>query len=105
MPVYILVIKSIVMYRNFIQLVIRDKENVAIKTGTPEADDYEHPDAYQFNSALVGFYPADNPEIAFGVILEHGEFARVMSANIVKAYATGTINTNYDEDGQPLTIL
>lgn len=31
MPVYILVIKSIVMYRNFIQLVIRDKENVAIK--------------------------------------------------------------------------
>lgn len=81
------------------------KENVAIKTGTPEADDYEHPDAYQFNSALVGFYPADNPEIAFGVILEHGEFARVMSANIIKAYATGTINTNYDEDGQPLTIL
>lgn len=81
------------------------KENVAIKTGTPEAGDYEHPDAYQFNSALVGFYPADNPEIAFGVILEHGEFARVMSANIVKAYATGTINTNYDEDGQPLTIL
>ena len=81
------------------------KENVAIKTGTPEADDYEHPDAYQFNSALVGFYPADNPEIAFGVILEHGEFARVMAANIVKAYATGTINTNYDEDGQPLTAL
>lgn len=81
------------------------KENVAIKTGTPEADDYEHPEAYQFNSALVGFYPADNPEIAFGVILEHGEFARVMAANIIKAYATGTINTNYDEDGQPLTAL
>ena len=81
------------------------KENVAIKTGTPEADDYEPPDAYQFTSALVGFYPADNPEIAFGVILEHGEFARVMAANIVKAYATGTINTNYDEDGKPLTAL
>ena len=81
------------------------KENVAIKTGTPEADDYEHPEAYQFNSALVGYYPADNPEIAFGVILEHGEFARVMSANIVKAYATGTINTNYDENGDPLTVL
>ncbi len=81
------------------------KENVAIKTGTPEADDIEHPDAYQFNSALIGFYPADNPEIAFGVILEHGEFARVMAANIVKAYATGTINTNYDEEGQPLTAL
>lgn len=81
------------------------KENVAIKTGTPEADDYEHPEAYQFNSALIGYYPADNPEIAFGVILEHGEFARVMSANIVKAYATGTINTNYDENGDPLTVL
>ena len=75
------------------------KENVAIKTGTPQTSEDE------YNSALVGIYPADNPEIAFGIILEHGEFAKVMAANVIKAYTTGTISTNYDEKGYPKTIL
>lgn len=75
------------------------KENVAIKTGTPQTSENE------YNSALVGIYPADNPEIAFGIILEHGEFAKVMAANVIKAYTTGTISTNYDEKGYPKTIL
>lgn len=75
------------------------KENVAIKTGTPQTSDT------QFNSALVGFYPADNPEIAFGIILEQGEFTKVLAANIIEAYAMGKISTNYDEKGEPKTIL
>lgn len=75
------------------------KENVAVKTGTPQVT------ADKFNSALIGFYPADNPEIAFGMILEEGEFTKVLAANVIQAYATGKISTNYDEKGQPKTIL
>ncbi len=75
------------------------KENVAVKTGTPEAS------ATVTNSALIGFYPADNPEIAFGLYLEKGEFTKVLAANVIQAYVTGKISTNYDEKGQPKTIL
>lgn len=75
------------------------KENVAVKTGTPEAA----VDVY--NSALIGFYPADNPEIAFGLYLEKGEFTKVLAANVIQAYAMGKISTNYDDKGQPKTIL
>ena len=75
------------------------KENVAVKTGTPEAA----VDVY--NSALIGFYPADDPEIAFGLYLEKGEFTKVLAANVIQAYAQGKISTNYDDKGQPKTIL
>lgn len=75
------------------------KENVAVKTGTPEAG------VDVFNSALIGFYPADDPEIAFGLYLEKGEFTKVLAANVIQAYVTGKISTNYDDKGQPKTIL
>lgn len=75
------------------------KENVAVKTGTPEAA------IGVTNSALIGFYPADNPEIAFGLYLEKGEFTKVLAANVIQAYVTGKISTNYDDKGQPKTIL
>ena len=75
------------------------KENVAVKTGTPEAA------ADVTNSALIGFYPADNPEIAFALYLEKGEFTKVLAANVIQAYVTGKISTNYDDKGQPKTIL
>ncbi len=75
------------------------KENVAVKTGTPEAA------IGVTNSALIGFYPADDPEIAFGLYLEKGEFTKVLAANVIQAYVTGKISTNYDEKGQAKTIL
>ena len=75
------------------------KENVAVKTGTPEAA------VDVTNSALIGFYPADNPEIAFALYLEKGEFTKVLAANVIQAYVTGKISTNYDDKGQPKTIL
>ncbi len=70
-------------------------KNVAIKTGSPQVS------AKVFNGAIVGFYPADNPEIAFGIMLEDGECAKYMVANIIKAYVSGSISTHYDENGVP----
>ena len=54
--------------------------DVAIKTGTPQvATDL-------FNSAIIGFAPADNPQIAFAILLEEGERARYLAGNICDAY-------------------
>lgn len=74
-------------------------ENVAIKTGSPQVS------SNVFNGTIVGYYPADNPEIAFGILLEEGEVAKYMVANIIKAYVSGTISTHYDADGVPLSPL
>lgn len=68
---------------------------VAIKTGSPQVGEDV------FNSAVIGFYPADNPEIAFGIMLERGDKATYLAANIVGAYATGVVHRTYDEDGIP----
>ncbi len=54
---------------------------VAIKTGTPQASNK----ATQ-NSTVVGFYPADNPEIAFAVVIENGEYAKYTVRKIIEAY-------------------
>ena len=72
---------------------------VAGKSGTPQTSEKE------YNSAFIGFYPADDPEIAFGIILEDGDMAKVMAANVVNAYANGKISTQYDEKGVPKSIL
>ncbi|MCH5208501.1 MAG: hypothetical protein J1F04_06425 [Oscillospiraceae bacterium] len=71
--------------------------NVAIKTGSPQVSENV------FNGAIVGFYPAENPEIAIGILLEEGELAKYMVANLIKAYTTGSISTNYDENGVPIS--
>lgn len=63
-------------------------KKVAIKTGTPQAGNK----ATQ-NSTVVGFYPADDPEIAFAVVIEGGEYAKYTVRKIIEAYygyETGT---------------
>ena len=76
------------------------KENVCTKTGTPEVIAMT-----KFNSTIVGFYPADNPEIAFGVCMENSEFSRHIACNIISAYITGEFNPVYDEDGNAVYPL
>ena len=56
-------------------------QKVAIKTGTPQASNK----ATQ-NSTVVGFYPADNPEIAFAVVIENGDYAKYTVRKIIEAY-------------------
>lgn len=56
-------------------------EKVAIKTGTPQASNK----ATQ-NSTVVGFYPADDPEICFAVVIESGEYAKYTVRKIIEAY-------------------
>lgn len=75
------------------------QKNVATKTGSPQTSETV------FNSALIGFYPADDPEIAFGILVERGEKVYCIGANILSAYAHGKIYTHYDEEGIPYTWL
>ena len=50
---------------------------VAIKTGTPQVT------TDTFNSTILGYYPAEDPQICFGIVLEKGEFSRLMVRNRV----------------------
>ena len=75
------------------------KNKVAGKSGTPQTSENE------YNSAFIGFYPADDPEIAFGILLEQGEYSKCLAANVVNAYANRTISGNYDEKGVPMSML
>lgn len=75
------------------------KGKVAAKSGSPQTS------VDEYNSAFIGFYPADNPEIAFSIYLEKGEYAKVLAANVVNAYANGKISTQYDDKGVPKSIL
>lgn len=54
-------------------------EATAIKTGTPQS-----PRGY--DSAVIGFYPADNPEIAFSVMFESGNNAKNTVKTIIESY-------------------
>lgn len=74
-------------------------DNVATKTGSPQTS------VNTYNSALVGYYPVDDPEIAFGIMLEDGDRSWVLGANIVSAYANRKIFTHYDENGVPCSRL
>lgn len=56
-------------------------EQTAIKTGTPQmtsADDT--------GSSFIGFYPSDDPVIAFSGFIEHGEYSKFMIRQIIEAY-------------------
>ncbi|MCM1479095.1 MAG: hypothetical protein NC085_05285, partial [Muribaculaceae bacterium] len=44
-------------------------------------------------SAFIGFYPADDPVIAFSGFVEHGEYSKFMIKQIIEAY--------YDENYVP----
>lgn len=60
--------------------------SAAIKTGTPQMTS-----ATDTGSAFIGFYPADDPEIAFSGFIEHGEYSKFMVRQIIEAY----IDENY----------
>ena len=70
---------------------------VAIKTGTPEAG------GGLYNSTVMGYYPADDPQIAFGVVLEKGEYSRYMVRNIIDCYIYHDYQPDMSEDGIILT--
>ncbi|MBQ4485431.1 MAG: hypothetical protein II936_00285 [Oscillospiraceae bacterium] len=53
----------------------------AIKTGTPQMTSKN-----DTGSSFIGFYPADDPEIAFAGFVEHGEYSKFMIRDIIKAY-------------------
>ena len=57
----------------------------AIKTGTPQMTSAE-----DTGSAFIGFYPADDPQIAFAGFIEHGEYSKFMVRQLIEAY--------FDED-------
>jgi penicillin-binding protein 2 len=54
---------------------------VAIKTGTPQMTSAE-----DTGSAFIGYYPAENPEIAFAGFIEHGEWSKLMIREIILEY-------------------
>lgn len=66
---------------------------VAIKTGTAETGD-----GY-YTSTVMGYYPAENPEIAFGIIFEKGEYSRYMVRNIIDIYIYEKYEPDLDENG------
>ncbi|MBP3857176.1 MAG: hypothetical protein IK990_16340 [Ruminiclostridium sp.] len=71
---------------------------VAIKTGTPEAGGDG-----TYNSTVMGYYPAEDPQIAFGVVLENGEYSRYMVRNIIDCYIYHDYQPDMDENGVILT--
>lgn len=56
-------------------------KEAAIKTGTPQMTSKE-----DTGSAFIGFYPADEPEIAFSGFIEHGEYSKFMIRQLIDAY-------------------
>jgi len=53
--------------------------DVAIKTGTPES-------SRGVDSVVIGYAPADNPQIAFSAIIEGGEYSKFIVRKILDAY-------------------
>ena len=72
--------------------------SVAIKTGTPEAGS----DGV-YNSTVMGYYPAEDPQIAFGVVLENGEYSRYMVRNIIDCFVYRDYQPDMDANGVILT--
>lgn len=72
---------------------------VAAKSGTPQVAEKV------YNSAFIGYYPIDNPQIAIGIILERGDYAKCFAANVINAYVNRKISTQYDEKGVPKSML
>ena len=70
-------------------------DDVAIKTGTPERDG----SGEQYNSTIMGYYPAHDPQIAFGIVLEKADFSRYMIRNIIDAYFYDCYEPDMDDEG------
>ena len=56
--------------------------DVAIKTGTPQVG----ANVNDQNSFFIGFAPADDPEIAFAGVVEHGEYSKYMIRDLILPY-------------------
>ncbi|MBP0956253.1 MAG: hypothetical protein J5997_02685 [Oscillospiraceae bacterium] len=56
-------------------------KKAAIKTGTPQMTS-----KLDTGSAFIGFYPADDPDIAFSGFVEKGEYSKLMIREIIEAY-------------------
>jgi penicillin-binding protein 2 len=69
----------------------------AFKTGTPEIIPGQ-----LYNSTVLGFYPFDNPQIAFAVVLEGGEWSSRAIRNIIDAYFYDHHEAVFDADGNSL---
>lgn len=67
---------------------------VAIKTGTPQVTEDT------FNSTILGYYPAEDPQICFGIVLEKGEFTRLMIRNIIESYFYDNYQPVINEKGE-----
>lgn len=67
--------------------------SVAIKTGTAEVGDGN------YNSTVMGYYPAEDPQIAFGIVLEKGEYSRYMVRNLIDLYIYDCYEPDIDEEG------
>lgn len=76
-------------YNNFDYL----PSKAAVKTGSPEVGDGT------FNSAVLGFYPADDPVIAFGVMVENSDFSRYIIRNIIDAYFYNAYEPDINAEG------
>lgn len=61
-------------------------QQAAIKTGTPQMTSAE-----DTGSSFIGFYPSDDPVIAFSGFVEHGEYSKFMIRQFIEAY----FNKNY----------
>jgi penicillin-binding protein 2 len=64
----------------------------AAKTGTPQAGNV-------YNSVIMGYYPDNNPEIAFAIVLENSEFSRYMLRNIIDSYFYDAYEPDINEEG------
>lgn len=71
-------------------------DDVAIKTGTPQR---EGSGIAPYNSTVMGYYPAHDPQIAFGIVLEKADFSRYMIRNIIDAYFYDCYEPDIDEEG------
>lgn len=56
-------------------------EQAAIKTGTPQMTSAE-----DTGSSFIGFYPSEDPVIAFSGFVEHGEYSKFMIRQFIEAY-------------------
>ena len=67
---------------------------MALKTGTPQVT------ATTFSSSAIAFAPADDADIAIGIVLERGANARNLVRPILEAYyeLNGGSPANTDEE-------
>jgi len=68
----------------------------AYKTGTPEIIPNE-----LYNSTVIGYYPFNNPKIAFAVVMEGGELSARAIRNIIDAYFYDHYEPVLNDNGIP----